>query len=121
MDRAIDRLRSAVSMEATERVVTLPDGSPFSFWMTPLTLAERQRAQKAAKGDDTDFVLQLLVSKARDENGQPLFVPAEIVELRNALAAKTVEALLVAMAEDDSDAEPLDPKSSAPSLKKTRS
>lgn len=100
----------------------LPGGEPFSFWMTPLTLAERQRAQKAAKGDDTDFVLQLLIAKARDENGQALFAPAEIVELRNSLAAKTVEALLVALADDgDNSGEQLDPKSSAPSSKRTRS
>jgi hypothetical protein len=118
--RALDRLRAAVSMELSEKTIELPDG-PFSFWMTPLTLAERQRAQKAAKGDDTDFVLQLLVAKARNENGEPLFVSAEIVELRNALPARVVEALLVQMAEDaPADSEALDPKSSAPSSKRTR-
>ena len=107
-------------MELSEKTVQLPDG-PFSFWMTPLTLAERQRAQKAAKGDDTDFVLQLLVAKAKDENGEALFVAAEIVEMRNALAAKTIEALLVQMAEDaPAESEELDPKSSAPSSKRTR-
>jgi len=41
--------------------------------------------------------------------------------LRNALPARVVEALLVQMAEDaPADSEALDPKSSAPSSKRTR-
>ena len=64
--------------------------------MTPLTLAERSRAQKQSKSDDaTDFALQLLVSKAKDENGVPLFSAGEIADLRNALPASVVEALML--------------------------
>ena len=52
-------------MKPARRSVELPDGSEFEFYMTPLTLAERARAQKQAKSEDaTDFALQLLVSKA---------------------------------------------------------
>lgn len=120
--RALDRLKAAASMESVEKTVTLQDGSDFSFWMTPLTLAERQRAQRASKGDDTDFVLHILVAKARDENGEHCFLPAEMVELRNSLPAKTVEALLVALTEDaNPEAEALDPKSSASNSRKTKS
>ena len=64
--------------------------------MTPLTLAERTRAQKQAKSDDaTDFALQLLVSKAKDDSNRPLFNVGEIAELRNALPASVVEALML--------------------------
>ena len=74
----------------------LPDGSEFEFWMTPLTLAERSRAQKQAKSDDsTDFALQLLVSKAKDENGRPMFNQGEIADLRNLLPASVVEGLML--------------------------
>jgi len=94
--RALDRLKKAVSMKSARRSVELPDGSEFEFWMTPLTLAERTRAQKQAKSDDaTDFALQLLVSKAKDENGRPMFNTGEIAELRNELPAKLVEALML--------------------------
>ena len=66
MGKALDRLKKSVSMKPARRAVELPDGSEFEFWMTPLTLAERTRAQKQAKSDDaTDFALQLLVSKAQ--------------------------------------------------------
>ena len=71
--RALDVLKKAVNMKPALRRIELPDGSAFEFWMTPLTLAERTRAQKLAKSDDnTDFALHLLASKARDENDMPL-------------------------------------------------
>ena len=96
MGKALDRLKKSVSMKPARRAVELPDGSEFEFWMTPLTLAERTRAQKQAKSDDaTDFALQLLVSKAKDENNRPLFNVGELAELRNELPASVVEALML--------------------------
>jgi hypothetical protein len=107
MGKALDRLKKAVSMNPRQRAVELPDGESFEFWMTPLTLAERSRAQKQAKSDDsTDFALQLLVTKAKDENGVPLFNQGEIADLRNLLPASVVESLmleLVADAEGEED------------------
>ena len=83
-------------MKPQRRSIELPDGTEFEFWMTPLTLAERSRAQKQAKSDDsTDFALQLLVSKAKDENGRPMFNQGEIADLRNLLPASVVESLML--------------------------
>ena len=94
--RALEKLKKAVSMKPTSREVELPDGTKFEFYMTPLTLAERARAQKQAKSDDaTDFALQLLVSKAKDSSGVPLFSAGEIADLRNMLPASVVEALML--------------------------
>ena len=99
-------------MASAKKAVELPDGTPFEFWMTPLTIAERTRAQKDARSDDaTDFALQLLVSKALDQNGQRLFSPGEVAELRNELPASVVEALMLQMlaeaeVEEDVDADP---------------
>jgi len=102
-------------MEPALRRVELPDGSVFEFWMTPLTLAERTRAQKLAKSDDnTDFALHLLASKAKDENGMPLFHQGDLAELRNSLPASVVEALMLQLlgsAEAEEDDEELDMKS----------
>ena len=114
MGNALERLKKSVSMKAQRRSVELPDGSEFEFWMTPLTLAERTRAQKQAKSDDaTDFALQLLVSKARDESSRPLFNVGEIAELRNALPASVVEALMLQLiGETVEEEEEFDMKSS---------
>ena len=106
MGKALDQLKKAVSMKPQRRVVMLPDGSEFEFWMTPLTLAERARAQKQAKSEDaTDFALQLLVSKAKDENGMPLFNQGEIADLRNMMPASVVEALMLQLIGDAEEEE----------------
>ena len=125
--RALDRLKKAVNMTSTRRSVELPDGSEFEFWMTPLTLAERSRAQRQAKTDDaTEFALQLLVAKATDEVGQKLFAAAEVVELRNALPASVVEALMLQLladagATEEEEEEEADPKPSSRRSRKTES
>ena len=112
---ALQRLKAAVSMKPASKVCYLPNGEEFEFWMSPLTLAERAKAQKQAKSDDaTDFALQLLVTKARDKNGVPMFTQGDLADLRNSLPASLVEALmllLVGEQELDEDDEELDMKS----------
>ena len=121
MGSALDRLKKSVSMQPQRKSVELPDGSDFEFWMTPLTLAQRARAQKQAKSDDaTDFALQLLAMKALDETGQKLFQPGELAELRNELPATVVEALmlqLLADGEQEVEEEESDLKSSSKTAK----
>jgi hypothetical protein len=123
MSTALERLKRSVSMKPQRKAVDLPDGSEFEYWMTPLTLAERSRAQKQAKSDDaTDFALQLLVAKATDENGGRLFNVGDLAELRNALPASIVEALMLQLlAEDQGEDEDLNPKPSQPTSKRTAS
>jgi hypothetical protein len=107
--RAIDRLRKAANLEPTKKTVELSDGSKFEMWVTPLTMAERERAQKQAKSDDANaFALQLLITKALDESGAKLFSAGEIDVLKNEVKDKDLQALMLAILTDD--AEPLDPK-----------
>jgi hypothetical protein len=108
--RAIDRLRKAANLEPVKKSVELSDGSTFEMWVTPLTMAERERAQKQAKSDDaTAFALQLLITKALDNSGTKLFSPGEIDVLKNEVKDKDLQALMLAIITDD--AEPIDPKS----------
>lgn len=108
--RAIDRLRKAANLEPTKKVVDLSDGSTFEMWVTPLTMAERERAQKQAKSEDaTAFALQLLLQKACDESGAKLFSAGEIDVLKNEVKDKDLQALMLAVLTDDS--EELDTKS----------
>jgi hypothetical protein len=106
MGSALEKLKKAVSMKPQRRSVELPNGTDFDFWMTPLTLAERSRAQKQAKSDDaTDFALQLLVTKAKDENGMPLFNQGELADLRNMLPASVVESLMLLLISGEEEEE----------------
>jgi hypothetical protein len=107
--RAIDRLRKAANLEPTKKEVELSDGSIFEMWVSPLTMAERERAQKNAKSDDTGaFALQLLITKACDESGQKLFAAGEIDVLKNEVKDADLQKLMLAIITDD--AEPIDPK-----------
>lgn len=107
--RAIDRLRKAANLEPVKKQVELSDGGTFEMWVAPLTMAERERAQKQAKSDDANaFALQLLIAKALDENGTKLFSPGEIDVLKNEVKDKDLQALMLAILTDD--AEPIDPK-----------
>jgi hypothetical protein len=107
--RAIDRLRKAANLEPVKKSVELSDGSTFEMWVTPLTMAERERAQKQAKSDDANaFALQLLITKALDDSGTKLFSPGEIDVLKNEVKDKDLQALMLAIITDD--AEPIDPK-----------
>lgn len=108
--RAIDRLRKAANLEPTKREVELSDGSIFEMYVSPLTMAERERAQKQAKSDDaTAFALQLLISKAQDSNGSKLFSPGEIDVLKNEVKDKDLQSLMLGILDDGND-EPMDPK-----------
>lgn len=107
--RAVDRLRKAANLEPVKKQVELSDGSTFEMWVAPLTMAERERAQKQAKSDDANaFALQLLIAKALDENGTKLFSAGELDVLKNEVKDKDLQALMLAILTDD--AEPIDPK-----------
>ena len=113
MSKALDKLKKAVSMKPQLRSIELPSGDEFEWYMTPLTLAERTRAQKQAKSDDaTDFALQLLVTKAKDQNGTPLFNQGDLADLRNMLPASLVESMMLQLiAEEQQEEEEASPKS----------
>ena len=109
--RAIDRLKKAANLEPIKKTVELSDGTEFEMWVAPLTMAERERAQRNAKSDDANaFALQLLLAKAQDANGQKLFNAGEIDVLKNEVKDKDLQALMLGVLTDDEAAE-MDPKS----------
>ena len=122
--RAIDVLKAAVDMAPNKKSVLLPNGSMFEFYMQPLTIAQRARAQKMVKSDDAiDMAVQLLINVARDSSNNPLFVDADKAELRNALPASIVDELMLVML-DAKESEEVEsaPKTDSPkSSRKTTS
>ena len=104
--RAIDRLKKAANLDPVKKEVELSDGTVFEMWVTPLTMAERETAQRRAKSDDANaFALQLLLTKAQDENGKALFLAGEIDVLKNEVKDKDLQSLMLAVLTDDSDAD----------------
>ena len=101
---ALDRLKKAANLEPRKREVTLSDGSVFEMYVTPLTMAERERAQRQAKSDDANaFALQLLLTKAQDENGIRLFKSGEIDILKNEVKDKDLQALMLSVISEEED------------------
>ena len=111
--RAVDRLRKAANFEPIFQSVTLEDGSEFTFYVSPLTAAEREKAQKDAKSDTaTDFTLQLLVAKALDESGEKLFRPGDIPVLKKEVEDEDLQKLLMCVLKPRDKGESEDTKSS---------
>lgn len=108
--RALDRLKKAANLQPVKKVVQLQDGSEFEFYRTPLTMAERERAQKASGDDYNAFALQLLILKAQDENGQRLFQAGEAAELKHDCRDADLQNLMLAVISSDDDQEEMDPK-----------
>ena len=107
--RAIDRLRKAANLEPTKKKVTLSDGTTFEMWVAPLTLAEKERAQRMTKSDDANELgLRLLTTKAKDKNGDSLFQVGEIDVLKNEVRDSDLQSLILAVILETE--EPIDPK-----------
>ena len=108
---ALDRLRKAANLDPIKKEVTLSDGSLFVMYVTPLTMAERERAQRQVRSDDSNgFALQLLINKALDENGTKLFNAGEIDVLKNEVKDSDLQSLMLAVINAEED-ETIDPKS----------
>ena len=105
---ALDRLRKAANLEPVKKDVTLSDGSVFEMYVTPLTMAERERAQKQTNNDANNFALQLLMQKALDENGNRLFRSGEVDVLKNEVKDSDLQKLMLAVINEDE--EEIDPK-----------
>ena len=112
--RFIDKLKKAARLDPVKREVTLESGDEVVMYVTPLTAAERERAKKDARSDDPNaFALQLLVRKAKDSNGTPLFSPGDVADLKNAVRDADLQALMLAILGGDEDNEDLDMKSTS--------
>ena len=112
--RFIDKLKKAARLDPVKREVTLESGDEVVMYVTPLTAAERERAKKDARSDDPNaFALQLLVRKAKDSNGTPLFSPGDVADLKNAVRDADLQSLMLAILGGDEDNEDLDMKSTS--------
>lgn len=101
--RALDRLKKAANLVPVKKVVTLSNGEDLEFWMTPLTMAQRERAEKLAGGTENvgAFALQLMIIKAMDEQGQPLFAAAEAAELKNETRDSDLQNIMLAIIKNE--------------------
>ena len=111
--RFIDKLKSAARLEPAKKEIILDSGDEVVMHVTPLTAAERERAKKDARSDDPGaFALQLLIKKAKDSSGRPLFNPGDVAILKNEVRDSDLQKLMLAVLGGE-DEEDLDMKSSS--------
>ena len=111
--RFIDKLTKAARLEPNKKEIILDSGEEVVMYVTPLTAAERERAKKDAKSDDPGaFALQLLIRKAKNGSGQPLFTPGDAAVLKNEVRDSDLQKLMLAVLGADEEDE-LDMKSSS--------
>ena len=105
---ALDRLRKAANLEPIKKEIKLSDGSIFEMYVSPLTMAERDRAQRLSKDDNNSFALHLLLAKALDETGIKLFNAGEVDVLKNEVKDSDLQKLMLAVITEEE--EMIDPK-----------
>ena len=111
--RFIDKLKSAARLEPVKKEIVLDSGEEVVMYVTPLTAAERERAKKDARSDDPGaFALQLLIRKAKNGSGQPLFTPGDAAVLKNEVRDSDLQKLMLAVLGADEE-DDLDMKSSS--------
>jgi hypothetical protein len=106
----LDRLKRASNLTAERKIVRLTDGQDFEFWCTPMTMAEREQAQKGTKDDANAFAIRLFVSKALQEDGRRMFQAGQIDELKHDVSAENMDRLMLALLPSQEDEDDLDPK-----------
>ena len=106
----LDRLKKASNLTPAKKTVRLSDGTDFEFWCTPMTMAEREQAQKGAKDDANAFAIRLFVRKAMFEDGRRMFAAGQIDELKNEVSAENMDKLMLAMLPEQEEVDDLDPK-----------
>ena len=103
----IDELKKAANLKASKRTVVLTNGKTIEFYCTPLTMAEREKAQAQAKNpeDTNTLALQLLVNKAQTKTGEKCFNVSHIAELKHLCKEQDVQALMLAVISDTEEEE----------------
>ena len=123
MAKPLSELIKAVNRDLVRHSVAYK-GEDYEFYATYLTLGERAKAQTLQKNPDdaSEFALHLLIQKAKNKDGSPMFAPGQFAILKNEWPAAELEAAmlkLVASGEEQEDE--VDPKPSSESSKRTTS
>ena len=107
MTRAVDLLRNKFGVsQLYKHDVKQNDEIILTIYWNPLTIAERESIQKKTDSDDAnDFALQLMIEKAKDENGTRLFQDGDRASLRREVEASILQEIQLAMINAGADKE----------------
>ena len=107
MTRAVDLLKNKFGVsQLYKHDIKQDDEIILTVYWNPLTIAERESIQKKTDSDDAnDFALQLMIEKAKDENGTRLFQDGDRASLRREVEASILQEIQLAMINAGADKE----------------
>ncbi len=83
-ERIIDRVRAHFDSKEA-KIIEVPewgDGNESLYiYVTPMTLAQKNRLYKMAKDDDLSLMVEALILKAKDKDDNPIFTRADKPDL----------------------------------------
>lgn len=96
---AMDRIRANIQGEIQSKKIDAwsSDDDEFVIYWQPITLADKQKIQKHARGDDQQTTIYTLIFKATDENGKPLFTLADKTPLMTQVGSREIEEIALVM------------------------
>ena len=99
MTRAVDLLINKFGVsQLYKHDVKQDDEIILTVYWHPLTIAERESIQKKTSSDDpNEFALNLMIEKAKDENGTRLFQDGDRASLRREVEASILQEIQLAM------------------------
>jgi hypothetical protein len=72
-------------------------GNPTVLFSKPFTLGDRKKLYKFAKEDDMEFLVRLIIMKALDQAGNPVFDIGDKITLMNSVDPKIITRIANAM------------------------
>jgi len=86
-DKIIDQIKSHFNAKET-KIIEVPEWGneehPLYIHASPMTLAQKNRLYKMAKDDDLGLMVETLIMKAKDKDGNSLFSRADKPDLMRA-------------------------------------
>jgi len=83
-EKIIDRVKSHFDAKETKIIEVTEWGDadkPLYIYATPMTLAQKNRLYKMAKDDDLTLMVEALIMKAKDNEGNPIFTRGDKPDL----------------------------------------
>lgn len=96
---AMDRIRANIQGETQSKKINewSTDDDEFIIYWQPITLADKQKIQKHARGDDQQTTIYTLIFLSMDEAGKPLFTIADKIPLMTQIGGIPIEAVALEM------------------------
>ncbi|MGL4406021.1 MAG: hypothetical protein ACRCT6_09690 [Notoacmeibacter sp.] len=100
----IDRAKAHYKALANEpKRIEIPewgeDGEPAVVFVTPITLAERNKMKRVENGNE--LAAEILIMKAQDKDGNPVFKKEDKIELMRFTDSRVVGRVITAIVGDD--------------------